>query len=276
MLEYGRRFLLKKSCPLRRHIRRRGFFMSISKKIRFEVFKRDNFTCGYCGRKPPEVILEIDHINPKSKGGIEDINNFITACFDCNRGKKNIRLDKIPPSLQENLEVLKEKEIQLKEYNKFITIIERRLKKEMQEVNDIYTSYFPEWKLSDNFINATLKRFFKFLLKQEIIQAMHIACSKITDSEKSINYFCGICWNKIKKNDLDYKIKREWKRLSSFYHKGIGYFKESDIQWIITSNIPIEVIKNSMVEILTKKESCQSYWKALINLLEEKIKCQND
>jgi 5-methylcytosine-specific restriction endonuclease McrA len=38
--------------------------MAISKKLRFEVFKRDNFTCQYCGRETPEVILEADHVIP--------------------------------------------------------------------------------------------------------------------------------------------------------------------------------------------------------------------
>jgi len=40
---------------------------AISKKLRFEVYKRDKFTCQYCGRKAPDVILEIDHINPVAK-----------------------------------------------------------------------------------------------------------------------------------------------------------------------------------------------------------------
>ena len=35
---------------------------TLSKKIRFEVFKRDKFTCQYCGRMSPDVILEVDHI----------------------------------------------------------------------------------------------------------------------------------------------------------------------------------------------------------------------
>ena len=43
--------------------------MSISKKLRFEVFKRDGFQCQYCGKTPPAITLEIDHINPKSKRG---------------------------------------------------------------------------------------------------------------------------------------------------------------------------------------------------------------
>lgn len=56
-------------------------------KVRFAVLKRDNFTCQYCGRKPPEVILEVDHIYPKSKGGLNKIENYKTACRDCNIGK---------------------------------------------------------------------------------------------------------------------------------------------------------------------------------------------
>ncbi len=94
--------------------------MSITKKMRFEVFKRDGFKCAYCGRTPPAVTLEVDHIQPKSKGGKNDINNYITACFDCNRGKRDIPLDKIPAQLRQNIEALKEKEEQLKEYRKFI------------------------------------------------------------------------------------------------------------------------------------------------------------
>lgn len=44
----------------------------ISKALRFEVFKRDSFTCQYCGRSAPEVVLEVDHIVPVSKGGTND------------------------------------------------------------------------------------------------------------------------------------------------------------------------------------------------------------
>lgn len=59
----------------------------IGKKLRFEVFKRDSFTCQYCGGKSPDVVLHVDHINPVSKGGDNDILNLITSCFECNSGK---------------------------------------------------------------------------------------------------------------------------------------------------------------------------------------------
>lgn len=66
---------------------------SISKKMRFEVFKRDKFSCQYCGASAPDVILHIDHIEPVSKGGGNDILNLITSCRDCNSGKSDRRLD---------------------------------------------------------------------------------------------------------------------------------------------------------------------------------------
>lgn len=61
--------------------------MALRKKTRFEVFKRDSFTCQYCGVKAPDVVLELDHIEPKKESGSDDITNLITSCFDCNRGK---------------------------------------------------------------------------------------------------------------------------------------------------------------------------------------------
>lgn len=66
---------------------------AISKKVRFEVFKRDSFTCQYCGKSSPDVILEVDHISPVAGGGQNDIINLLTACRDCNSGKGARRLD---------------------------------------------------------------------------------------------------------------------------------------------------------------------------------------
>lgn len=62
---------------------------SIGDKLRFEVFKRDNFKCQYCGMSAPDVVLNVDHIDPVSNGGINDILNLITSCRDCNSGKSD-------------------------------------------------------------------------------------------------------------------------------------------------------------------------------------------
>jgi hypothetical protein len=60
---------------------------AISKKARFEVFKRDSFTCQYCGAAAPETVLHVDHIKPVAKGGGNEIMNLVTACAGCNGGK---------------------------------------------------------------------------------------------------------------------------------------------------------------------------------------------
>lgn len=41
----------------------------LSKKTRFDVFKRDQFRCQYCGRTPPTVVLEVDHVVPVAENG---------------------------------------------------------------------------------------------------------------------------------------------------------------------------------------------------------------
>lgn len=89
---------------------------AIPVSIRTEVFKRDMFTCQYCGRKAPEVVLEIDHIKPVAKGGTNHIMNLITSCFECNRGKGDRELSDTTVIDKERaqIEMLQERNEQLK------------------------------------------------------------------------------------------------------------------------------------------------------------------
>lgn len=89
---------------------------SISKKLRFEVFKRDKFICQYCGQKAPDVILVIDHIQPVSKKGTNDIINLITSCHACNSGKSNVLLsdDTAIEKQRKQMEEFEERKQQLK------------------------------------------------------------------------------------------------------------------------------------------------------------------
>ena len=64
----------------------------VPNRVRFEVFKRDKFTCQYCGSAAPDVVLNCDHIEPVSLGGSPDILNLITSCRACNSGKGAIPL----------------------------------------------------------------------------------------------------------------------------------------------------------------------------------------
>lgn len=57
------------------------------KEIRARIFLRDDFTCSYCGARGGR--LECDHIVPVSRGGATTEENLTTACFPCNRAKRD-------------------------------------------------------------------------------------------------------------------------------------------------------------------------------------------
>lgn len=62
----------------------RGMYSS-----RFRILKRDGYRCQLCGRtaKDHDVVLEVDHIIARARGGTDDDGNRWTLCFACNRGK---------------------------------------------------------------------------------------------------------------------------------------------------------------------------------------------
>lgn len=55
--------------------------------IRDRIFRRDDYTCHYCGERGRK--LECDHVMPVARGGRHDDDNLVTACFACNRSKRD-------------------------------------------------------------------------------------------------------------------------------------------------------------------------------------------
>jgi len=74
---------------------RQIFYDTKKRKIgRFVIFERDMFICIYCGSSSiiDGVKLHVDHIIPKSKGGLDEAGNLITSCNQCNLEKFNNEL----------------------------------------------------------------------------------------------------------------------------------------------------------------------------------------
>lgn len=71
----------------------------IPQGVRFNVLRRDNFACRYCGRGSPAVVLHLDHVKAHSAGGEDTEANLITACEACNFGK-GAKADVTPPVVQ--------------------------------------------------------------------------------------------------------------------------------------------------------------------------------
>ena len=65
--------------------------MAISRRLRFEILRRDGHTCRYCGGMAPDVKLTVDHVIPVALGGADEPSNLVAACADCNAGKSSVQ-----------------------------------------------------------------------------------------------------------------------------------------------------------------------------------------
>src|SRR4030095_7374018 len=126
--------------------------LAIGKKLRFEVFKRDSFTCQYCGSTAPKVLLEVDHVTPKAKGGNDDALNLITACGDCNRGKsmRELNDDSAVTRRHKQLAELQKRKEQLDmmfQWQKGLASLEEET---IEKVSDLWSEMIPGQSLTDH------------------------------------------------------------------------------------------------------------------------------
>ena len=170
---------------------------SLSKRVRFEVFKRDLFTCQYCGATPPGAVLEVDHIEPVAEGGSDDESNLVTACFACNRGKSDISLSIVPESLADRAARVAEAEEQLAGYNAIMQAQRDRIEDDIWSVVWALTG---ETEIRRDRYQS-IKMFLTRLPLHEVIEAAELARDRMSYSRKAFLYFCKVCWNKIKGND---------------------------------------------------------------------------
>lgn len=80
-------------CRQHNHLARQNR-VRIPADLRFTVLRRDGFMCRYCGARPVQSELTVDHIVSVADGGpLTATTNLITACHDCNGGKGRLSLD---------------------------------------------------------------------------------------------------------------------------------------------------------------------------------------
>ena len=181
---------------------------TLTKAIRFEVFKRDHFTCQYCGRKAPEAILEVDHIVPVAEGGTNDILNLVTSCRDCNRGKGKRKLD-------DNATVLKQRaELELMAERQEQVAMMVQWKNEMSAMDNMLIE-----NLSDYWITITgydtgetgirmLRSCYNRFGYSEVYEAITIAVDKYfkdtaISAVDAFHKIGGICYNRKKQREND-------------------------------------------------------------------------
>lgn len=155
---------------------------SLSKRIRFEVFKRDSFTCQYCGRKAPDVILEVDHIQPVAKAGSNDLLNLVASCSACNSGKSDKTLDdsSVLEKQRRQLQDLQERKEQIEmmfEWQKGLTDLDNHV---LEQLCNFWQSLVPPFGLSKHG-ELEVKKLLKKFSINEVIAAMRTSVDQYVE-----------------------------------------------------------------------------------------------
>lgn len=177
--------------------------MAVSKRLRFEIFRRDNHTCRYCGATAPDVPLRVDHVTPVALGGSDKPENLVTSCEPCNSGKTSSSPDathvaavsddalRWADAMTQAAENLRQQETPKDEYrNAFLAEWNRwgRGEGEARTTVDLPA----DWK-------ASLERFRVAGLPAEVwgdIVDTSMGYEKVLPANK-FKYCCGIAWNKV-------------------------------------------------------------------------------
>lgn len=244
---------------------------NISKKTRFEVFKRDSFKCQYCGESAPDTILHVDHIFPVSLGGDNSILNLITSCKNCNLGKSDRKLsDSSEVQKQKNqLDELNEKRNQLNLMNEWRKELFEIEEEKVQIIQESWAKASNGYHLNDFGIKSCKKILKKFSL-EIILNSIETSIEQYSDGskeslEKAWDYVGRICT--IKKREIDNPVESEF-----YYIRGI--LKNRFYSWYENLNYQaIDVLKKAHkqglgienLKIIAKKSKNWTHFKNLIN-----------
>lgn len=174
--------------------------MSVSRRLRFEILKRDGYACRYCGATAPDVVLHVDHVVPVALGGGDEPNNLVTACADCNAGKASTHPD---AAVVEDVDAAAEL---------FARAAEKAAERRRAEIEGLDTELVRFAEAWNGYTNQgsgaqvprpndwaqSVTRFLaQGLTMPELETFVDIAMTSKVRSGDVFRYFCGCCWREI-------------------------------------------------------------------------------
>lgn len=172
--------------------------MAVSKRLRFEILRRDNHACRYCGATAPEAALTVDHVVPVTLGGTDDPKNLVAACRDCNSGKSSVPADAVIVA------DVAEDALRWARVMQMVADHRAQVRVESRRRYDAFTNEWnlwtdssgntcplpSTWKVSfDQFLNAGLEF-------DDMIELIDVAMS--SPAKDTWRYFCGCCWTRVR------------------------------------------------------------------------------
>lgn len=175
--------------------------MAVSKRTRYEVLKRDNYTCRYC--RSTEGQLTVDHVTPVTLGGSDDPSNLVAACRDCNAGKSSTSphselVDDVRQDALRHAELTRQA---------YAVLLERMGEREnyLEEWRDAWdrADLPPDWRNS-------VGRWFEMGVPVDlVVDAARTACTRTTvRADGRFAYMCGIVWSQVRMVDELAEMRR--------------------------------------------------------------------
>ncbi len=167
---------------------------NLSKRLRYEVLRRDNHACRYCGATAPGVKLTVDHVVPVTLGGSDEPGNLVTACVDCNAGKSAT-----PPGAPLVADVAQDavRWAQAMAAATAVRVAEQEeIERHVEYVDDVWREHLdPEERPTDWGHTVAL------LLRSGLVYVDFedgVAATVRAHPRDSWRYFCGVAWNTLR------------------------------------------------------------------------------
>lgn len=170
----------------------------ISRRLRFEIIRRDGNRCTYCGNGPPDVTLTVDHVIPRALGGTNEPSNLVTACKDCNAGKSSTSpdehvVDAVDERARQWATALERAAAERREAWAYVESMVRKF-------DDTWSS----WKAGDLSVprdddwSKSIEQFIAVGLDSaDLAHFIPIAMRSKAPFGDKWKYFCGCCWREI-------------------------------------------------------------------------------
>lgn len=181
----------------------------VSRRLRFEVLRRDAHTCRYCGATAPDVKLTVDHVVPTTLGGSDEPSNLVASCAGCNAGKSSMAPD--APLVDE----VAEDALRWASAMERAAAIQAARFEERDEYVAVFSLRWSDWKVGGELVprptdwSRSVGRFFEMNLPMHV---MTDTIRQVLDNPRVKNdgafaYFCGVCWGILReRQELAYEL----------------------------------------------------------------------
>jgi hypothetical protein len=171
--------------------------------MRFEVLRRDDHTCRYCGASAPDAKLTVDHVLPVALGGQNDPSNLVTACRDCNAGKSSTSPD--AAVVADVDESARQWASAVKAAAEVFRQEDADLAGSLADFYDYYSKH-TRWNPPRDWDNSVITFLTRGLVAADLEHFVLISSAKGFDWNDTWRYFCGCCWRRIR--DIDDLAKK--------------------------------------------------------------------